>query len=850
MTAAGTNLFAGSHGKIFIWSDTGASWTTSSSGLNSSTWVNALTAIGSAVFAGADSGVYISTDIGGNWTRVNDGWAYRSAQSFATSGMKLFAGSYNAVLLTTDNGATWTQTNFSYSNLFVRALAIDGSYLYAGTDSGRVLRSTNDGGVWTSLNGDARWPRVQSIVAHGSDIYVGSSGSGVHYSSDGGVSWTQRNSGLTNTAVNVLLLSGSNLYAGTDGGAFFSADDGTNWTPINAGLMNTSVRTLMITGSAIFAGTNDGIFQRPLDSFMSIVFPRAGINGLTNPIRFTWRHNSHALTYAFQVAKDTSFSNPLINEYTTDTAYTVSNLDLATTYYWRVRAENVNGPSEWALSSFTMKLLNAAPQLLGPADGATLVSVTLNLHWSSLASAVTYTLQVATEANFDSLAYWRDTTGTSVTPPSLRRGTLYFWRVRAQLPGDTSAWSSVFSFSTIPNAPAKIALVYPDSGKQDTYENDWFVWRRDSAALSYHIDISPSPLFTTIFDSVTTADTGYRNPGKSLTPAATYFWRVRASNLGGVGEFSSVWLFKVANTSRVPAASYSSLSLDFGRVKVGEHKDTVLTVSNTGTDTLRIQSISSSTGSFSVSPTTMTIGPGQSSADTLRYSPASDGSANAVIVLIGNAASSPDSITVTGYGLLYELTLSTAKLDMGLVLLGGHKDTTITIFNTGAETLRVSAVSSTAPEITVSPGSLEISPNGFASDTIHFAPRVVGPFSGYVLVMSDAPTSPDTVWLTASGVNETTGIERDGVPLVFALEQNYPNPFNPSTTIAYELPKSAFVSLRIYSTLGQLVATLVDGQKEAGYHHVQWNPDVPSGTYFCRLQAGGFIETKKMILLR
>jgi flagellar hook assembly protein FlgD len=86
--------------------------------------------------------------------------------------------------------------------------------------------------------------------------------------------------------------------------------------------------------------------------------------------------------------------------------------------------------------------------------------------------------------------------------------------------------------------------------------------------------------------------------------------------------------------------------------------------------------------------------------------------------------------------------------------------------------------------------------------------------------------------------------------LAFALEQNYPNPFNPSTTIPYELPKATFVSLKIYNTLGQLVVTLVDAQKEAGYHQVQWKPDVPSGIYFYRLQAGEFIGTKKMILLR
>jgi hypothetical protein len=97
---------------------------------------------------------------------------------------------------------------------------------------------------------------------------------------------------------------------------------------------------------------------------------------------------------------------------------------------------------------------------------------------------------------------------------------------------------------------------------------------------------------------------------------------------------------------------------------------------------------------------------------------------------------------------------------------------------------------------------------------------------------------------------DVSRLDTEGLPKEFSLSQNYPNPFNPSTTIPYEIPKSTFVSLKIYNTLGQLVATLVDAEKEAGYHQVQWSPNVPSGVYFYRLHAGGFVDTRRMILLR
>jgi hypothetical protein len=88
------------------------------------------------------------------------------------------------------------------------------------------------------------------------------------------------------------------------------------------------------------------------------------------------------------------------------------------------------------------------------------------------------------------------------------------------------------------------------------------------------------------------------------------------------------------------------------------------------------------------------------------------------------------------------------------------------------------------------------------------------------------------------------------VPDVFVLQQNYPNPFNPSTVICYQLPKEENVSLTIFNTLGQRVATLVDEDKKAGTYQVKWMPQLSSGVYYYRLQAGEFVETKKLILLK
>jgi len=96
------------------------------------------------------------------------------------------------------------------------------------------------------------------------------------------------------------------------------------------------------------------------------------------------------------------------------------------------------------------------------------------------------------------------------------------------------------------------------------------------------------------------------------------------------------------------------------------------------------------------------------------------------------------------------------------------------------------------------------------------------------------------------------GLEQD--PLVvsdFKLEQNYPNPFNPSTTISWQLPKDAFVSLKVFDVLGNEVATLVNEEKSADSYQTEFDASfLTSGTYFYRLVAGNFVQTKKMILLK
>lgn len=111
-------------------------------------------------------------------------------------------------------------------------------------------------------------------------------------------------------------------------------------------------------------------------------------------------------------------------------------------------------------------------------------------------------------------------------------------------------------------------------------------------------------------------------------------------------------------------------------------------------------------------------------------------------------------------------------------------------------------------------------------------------------------------WVDAKVIDKfkpPIGINEEGktVPQEIKLFQNYPNPFNPSTIIKYDLPKTGFVSLKIYNALGREVTSLVNNQQEAGVYEIVWNAEnFSSGVYFYKLQTGEYNAIKKLMLIK
>ena len=152
-------------------------------------------------------------------------------------------------------------------------------------------------------------------------------------------------------------------------------------------------------------------------------------------------------------------------------------------------------------------------------------------------------------------------------------------------------------------------------------------------------------------------------------------------------------------------------------------------------------------------------------------------------------------------------------------------------------------------------GVVQWTANGVGIGTGGSSPTIVSSGSGGAIIA----TSGTDIYASQLDGNGLLPVELTLVPDKFKLSQNYPNPFNPSTTIQFGLPNASYVKLKIFNILGQEVATLINENRDAGQHSVQWNAHgLASGVYFYRLsahqmdakQTTDFVQIKKLLLIK
>ena len=186
-------------------------------------------------------------------------------------------------------------------------------------------------------------------------------------------------------------------------------------------------------------------------------------------------------------------------------------------------------------------------------------------------------------------------------------------------------------------------------------------------------------------------------------------------------------------------------------------------------------------------------------------------------------------------------------LNESLIASGGQFGASETVeFSTSSEWISIEPLSG----IVAADGSTDI------TLTLDASAISTGYYNAFIYIMSNDPDDgsvfiPLSLTVTGMGSHDEALLPKE-----FALHQNYPNPFNPRTRVRYDLPDNENVTIIIYDLLGRQVKQLVDSYQEAGFKSIIWNATndfgkpAPAGVYLYKIQAGDFIQTKKMVLLK
>jgi hypothetical protein len=200
-----------------------------------------------------------------------------------------------------------------------------------------------------------------------------------------------------------------------------------------------------------------------------------------------------------------------------------------------------------------------APVLNAPADSATGILNTQNFTWSSVNSAVLYTIELSTDPAFSTIDISRTLGINFSTMPTLLGSTTYYWRVKSNNGGHESSYSNVRTFNS---ATAAAQLIYPPDSATGINLNPIFSWDPVPNADSYTLQVSTSSTFTTQSMVYNTAGiTATSQQVNNLNPLQYYYWRVRSASGTIQGFYSTKFSFTTGTTIGIDEPDIQMISL-------------------------------------------------------------------------------------------------------------------------------------------------------------------------------------------------------------------------------------------------------------------------------------------------
>jgi len=496
-----------------------------------------------------------------------------------------------------------------------------------------------------------------------------------------------------------------------------------------------------------------------------------------------------------------------------------------------------------------------APVLLTPADGSSDLNITIDLHWKTTERTDSYGIRVLNGAS-DILVDETGITDTNYTVSDLEYGTTYYWQVNAVNPSGSSSWSSEWSFTTgkltTHHIPLQKGWNMISSYVDPLNKSMWDLFNDLIDNLSLVKD-GDGNIFIPEFDINNIGMWHYTNgylvflsshpdtltlTGVALSPESAPVplksgWNLvsylghNSSNVSIELESIEDKLIIVKNGNGnvyIPAGVIGPDPINtIGSMVPGDgyqmylNADAELIYPGGGTPSVKLARTTSQ-------PTSVTNGTVQTAS---AYSSVRPTDNNAILIIEANGFQNGDEIGVwNGSGTL---------VGSGVIQNG---NSVITVWGTN-----VTSNEEVAGAITGEPLRLTLWSNELRKES-DLSIVSIYDVTAFTHIGNELTYLPDAVWLTEIEI-------ADEIPVAFALFQNYPNPFNPLTTIQYAVSEEVRVVLDVYNVLGQKIRTLVDDEHTAGIYEIVFDgTKVSSGTYFYRIHAGDFVETKRFILLK
>ncbi len=618
-----------------------------------------------------------------------------------------------------------------------------------------------------------------------------------------------------------------------------------------------------------------------LPGTVTLSSPANNSRGIIMPIELNWNTAEYAESYTLEVSTVSDFTTWIVDTSgLTDTTFMLNNLDNLTNYYWRVKAVNVGGESEWS-EVWTFRTLGE-PTTVGavyPENNAVNVPIELTFVWTKAEDQLkpvvigggvkgresgingsktvgSYWFELTKDVNGSSLIIDSTLTDTTKSVIGLENLTDYWWRVRAKNEvgwGEFTAW---YKFTTIVDTPSVVSLVSPSNNSVGNVLPVVLKWNVSELAESYALEVSTEANFaTTIVDTSGLTDTTFML--NNLDNLRNYYWRVKAVNVGGESEWSEAWTFRTLGEPTTVEAVYPEnnavnvpIELTFVWTKAEDQTKPVnaywfeLTV-----DTSSGEYIARDTA---VADTFYAISGLEHLTDyywRVKASNEAGWSEFSAWFKFTTIVQIPDAVELISPvdSLLYDTTMTEIEFswtssefaEFYEMEISNNEDFSELFFH--ADSLTDTTVVFTD---TSSVGGGEFN-GGF-----YWRVRAKN-------VAGESDWTSNYVRIVIVGVEEDNG----ELPTQYALQQNYPNPFNPTTVIKYSLPEMSSVKIAVYDILGKEVEKLVNKEQSAGNYRIEFDASsasggLTSGVYMYRIEAVSktsgkrFIETKKMMLLK